>query len=152
MADYTTAAKVTALLPPGKSSLDDATSDPSLAQVNVWITQVTNTLNVALVNSGATLPIAGTETDYLGWLDMLCAKECAFLVMQASGAAEEKASLWQKYHEEYMAALESIMDGDLLPGAGTTPVGGGTVRSYTMDAETNNDTTMAPIFTTDKQY
>lgn len=148
MADYTTTAKVAALLP-AENKVDDSTTDPTLAQLSVWITQVSQTVDVAVVSSGGAVPIS--DTAYLGWLDLVCAKECAFLVMQVKGASEEKASLWQQYHKEFMDAIEAIKEG-LLPGEGTASVGGGSIRSYTMGAETSTDASLQPLFTTDKRY
>lgn len=141
MADYTDVSSVRAVLP-NEVPLDDTTSVPSVATANLWIAQVTNQVNIAFKAGGASLPIAVTETDILGALKLVCAREVAYQVMVTRGAVEDPKNkpLWTGYHEEYEEMLEKIEEGKWM----ASLVGSSKISL----AETDND----PRFERDRDY
>jgi hypothetical protein len=141
---YTTVDKVRAVLP-----LDvniDETSHPTLLQVNVFVTDVEATLNVALTSGGVTLPITGANQ--LAAYDLLCAKELAFLIMQARGSAKDKESLWQQYHDEWTATIALLSN----PATTTAAAGALVPSSYTMNAPDVPDSSVNPVFIRDQAH
>ena len=135
---YTTIAKVQALLPEDEQI--DSTRHPVYDDVTVFLVGVTGTIDVALSAGGASLPI--TDQPTLDWLDLLQAKETAYLIMQARGTSKEKASLWQGYHDEFAAAMEKLSD----PATTSAVASSMTPSSFTMDAPDVPDSTVNPMF------
>jgi len=137
---YTTIAKVRALIP--ENSLTDETTEPSDLTVAIWIPQVSARIDLALRAGGNVTP--ATDATITAFLDLLEAKEVAWMILYARGAAKED----HEYHVEFNELLATIMvDGLTLSGDGK-PL----VWSYTKDAETNGDAGMAPAFTRGKRY
>jgi len=133
---YTTIAKVHAVLPADVPI--DETTHPTLAEAIVLMGNVEGELNVAFVSGGATLPV--TDANTLAWADFLVASETAYRVLQARGAAEDKASLWQGYHESFTAAIERLSNPET---AGATGAAAGVPR---------HSDTVEPWFTRDQVF
>ena len=148
MAFDTTAALVKAMLPSDVPL--DVTSTPSTSAVTTWAGQITNQVNVALLQGG--LDKAALTADQNGALQLACTKEGAYMVLVARGASGDGTHkpFWVSWHEEFEALLKAVRAGE-WGGA----IAGGTVKPwcYTIDAATDTtDTTIQPKFVRDKVY
>jgi hypothetical protein len=105
---YTMFDQVQELLP--NDLIIDSTTNPSLETVEGWLPQLDATLNVHFATGGGTVPVV--DANVLAWFALLEAKEAAYMVMQVVGASEESKSLFQNYHEDWLAALERLSGTD----------------------------------------
>lgn len=103
---YTTIDKVNEFLTKD-NEVDDQTY-PTIAVAASWLPQLDASINVAYALGGNVL--ADASADVITWFGLLVAKEAAYLVMQVRGALKDNASLWQGYHDEWLAAIAKISD------------------------------------------
>lgn len=140
MADYTTLDKVRALVP--RDINIDETTDPTSAQVAVWITQVTARLDFALAEGGRTAP--ATDATELSAFDLLCAQEVAWMVMYRNNAAAADHE-WHTTFEEELVRLV----GELASTANVVHA----PSSRTMDAvDDATDASLEPQFKRSRTY
>ena len=141
MADYTTTPNVQALLP--KDVQVDETTDPTLAQVGVWITQVSGRLDLALTQGGYTAPSVDA-TELLAF-DLICAQEVAWMVLYRNNAAASDHE-WHTTFEEELVRIIGVL------GATATNVVHAP-SSRTLDAEDESSAaSIRPKFSWDKKY
>ncbi len=147
--DYMVADDVKALLPLDVE-INDTGSRPSLASVKAWITQVSQQVNVALTDGGAS-SVPTTEANLLGTLKLICSREVAYQVLVARGAVatERDKPEWVSWHKEFLNALKAIRDGDITI---STDIAGVPPTSYTMDAMTSTDPSLHPWFEREKIF
>lgn len=136
---YTTMDRVRSLLP--ENILADETSEPSDDMVEGWQPGVEARVDIAIRVGGGTTPI--TEATALLYLDLLCAKELAWMIMYHKDAAKKD----HEYHTEFEDALTTFME-EGLPVA----LGSAGPSSYTMDAPSTSDTSINPVITNDTVF
>lgn len=128
---YTTLSEVRNVIP---SIQINEQSLPSHAIVTTWLTYVDGQVNLALSESGTTLPLDATaDVDLLNALKLICAREVAYQVLTSRGAtgSGEGRPYWAGWHEEFMEMLDKIREGSYLKERG---VAGGP-SSFTMGAD-----------------
>lgn len=144
MADYTDIATVEGVLRKGVK-IDDSTADPpTRANVTIWITLLTNQVNVAYAQGGSTTPI--TDADTVGMLKLLCAREIAYQVLTTRGMELGEDAEEQGWHDEFKALLEAASTG----AAAVVSSDASLPWAYTMNAdETDPTDSKNPTFTKD---
>lgn len=140
MADpYTTIDEVNAILP--QDNQVDAETYPTYSEVASWLPALDSTINVAYALGGNIL--ADATDDVKRWFGLLVKKEAAYSVMQAKGAARDNPSLWQGYHDDWIAALKQISSKDQAAAIAIITSTSGSPSGMT---------TQTPRFTVDKEY
>jgi hypothetical protein len=148
MADHTTVALVREILPKGLK-VDNATADPPTeATVRLsLIPQISARLELAAVEGGASLPIDPAQN--LGkWLKYLATHEVAYqvIVQRANSQGTKYDPETDKWHEEYLAALEKLEEDAAVMAAQDSSL----PWSYTADADASDPTDPKnPTFTKD---
>lgn len=142
MATYTSIGKVEAVL--GPDIPIDELSEPTRAQVLLWIPDVSGVAASSLVSGGSSLPI--TDAELLARLDLLCAREVGYQVMATRGAAgkDDQETVYDRWHKEFMETMEIFATPGEVTAPGST---GGSPSSYTMDAPSDTDLTINALFT-----
>jgi hypothetical protein len=146
MADYTDIATVEGVLRKGVKIDDSTTDPPTRANVAIWITLLTNQVNVAYASGGATTPI--TDPDTLGMLKLLCAREIAYQVLATRGLELGEDAEEQGWHDEFKALMASASEGE----AAATVTAGGSPTSYTMNSPSDDDPSINPVIERGKEY
>lgn len=131
---YGTVEAVLALIP-GDREINN-TTHPSTTDVETWIDQTSNTVDVALTwveIDPATL--TATQTDAL---TLAVCKEVAYLLMQSAGTSEGAKQIWaEEWHKDFLALIKKIEDG--LWAESTDTDINGQPRSYTESVVDNSD-------------
>ena len=130
MADYTTIAKVEALLPKG-AVIDDGSSDkPARADVVVMISDLTKQIDAAVTRGGGTPQLTG---DAAGEADLLSKREAVYQILTIRGVEydKDKTPEWVKWHTEFEAYIDRL--GGVVEGGGTSVVLGAPRRGADVD-------------------
>jgi len=146
VADYTDIATVEGVLRKGVKIDDSTTDPPTRANVAIWITLLTNQVNVAYASGGATTPI--TDPDTVGMLKLLCAREIAYQVLATRGLEMDENAEEQGWHDEFKALIASASEGE----ASAVAAAGGTPSSYTMNAPDIPDSSVNPVVERGMQF
>src|SRR5882724_4439169 len=142
---YTTVDETLAFLP--KDVLITAESDPSLAEVNVWIPQVEARVDVAMSAGGEVVP--ATDATQKKAIAVLCAGEVAYMVQftRSNGGKDFDISAWTRLDDTFNATLKTMQDGKWSADEGQAGI---MPNLYTMNAPDNPDSTVNPVFRRDQ--
>ena len=126
-------------------------SYPTLTTVNSWLDQYSGEVDVALAISGAAvIPIDAGDTAKYNMTKLKVTQRVAYqyMLVKSTNRDPQRKPYWEDYKKDFDAFIENVMKGiwPLAAGADSLP------SSRTMDAETNNDPTMQPRFSNDREY
>jgi len=119
MANYGSASGANSLVPTW-----NGTSNPTAAQVTVWLTEGYALINRAIATAGYTIPIGATAALYPELIGLENLYAGAYILRSltidtASGEGEERSEVWLK---DFYARLKSLAASDLtLVGASLLP-------------------------------